>query len=133
MPPSTSFELPLAEPLAEDARTSSAASRTRRRVRDDRGRPLDGVDLRHQRRVTAAPSRRARRPSSRVLRCEPVADRVVLAREERVQEREPEPEVPGDAREVELASSRAAAGRPGRAQLPGSPQRSARANAGSLP
>ena len=33
---------------------------------------------------------------------QPVGDRVVLAREERVQEREPEPEVAGDAGEVEL-------------------------------
>ncbi len=37
-----------------------------------------------------------------MLGSQPVGDRVVLAREERVQEREPEPEVAGDAGEVEL-------------------------------
>ena len=57
--------------------------------------------------ISAAVIRRAFAKSSssvhlRVLGGEPVGDRVVLAREERVQERQPEPEVPGDAGEVDL-------------------------------
>ena len=67
------------------------------------GRPLDRVDLRHQRRRDQARLREELvvRPR-RMLGGEPVGDRVVLAGEERVQERQPEPEVPGDAGKVEL-------------------------------
>ena len=74
----------------------------RGRVRDDRRRPLDRVDLRHQGGVDQAGAvvELVVRPV-RVLLGEPVADRVVLAGEERVQERQPEPEVAGDAGEVD--------------------------------
>ena len=94
---------PLAEPLAEDPVPVGPHPVPRRRVRDDRRRPLDRVDLRHQRRRDQPRLREELvvRPL-RVLGGEPVGDRVVLAREERVQERQPEPEVPGDARQVEL-------------------------------
>ena len=94
---------PLAEPLAEDPVPVRPHPELRRRVRDDRRRPLDRVDLRHQRRRDQARLREELVVGPvRVLGGEPVCDRVVLAREERVQERQPEPEVPGDAREVDL-------------------------------
>ena len=103
MPPRTSFELRLAEPLAEDPVPVRPHPELRRRVRDDRRRPLDRVDLRHQRRRDQARLREELVVGPRrVLGGEPVCDRVVLAREERVQERQPEPEVPGDAGEVDL-------------------------------
>jgi hypothetical protein len=60
------------------------------------------VDLRHQRGVDEARAvvKLVVRPA-RVLTEKAVADRVVLAREERVQEREAEPEVAGDAGQVD--------------------------------
>ena len=47
----------------------------------------------------------------RVLGVQAVADRVVLAREQRVQQREPDPPVVGDAREVDVLLQ-VAGGRP---------------------
>ena len=103
MPPSTSFELRLPSRLPRIPYQFARMPNLRRRVRDDRGRPLDGVDLRHQRRRDQARllEELVVRPVA-MLGGQPVGDRVVLAREERVQEREPEPEVAGDAGEVEL-------------------------------
>ena len=94
---------PLAEPLAEDPVPVRAHPVPRRRVRDDRRRPLDGVDLRHQRRVDQPrlAEELVVRPLGMLCR-QPVGDRVVLEREERVQQGEAEPEVAGDARQVEL-------------------------------
>ena len=72
-------------------------------MRDDRRRPVDRVDLRHQRRDDEA--RIVVELVVRLVRMglvQVVADRVVLAHEERVEEREPHPEVPGDPREVDV-------------------------------
>ena len=72
-------------------------------MRDDRGRPVDGVDLRHQGRVHEP------RLVVELLvgelgmaRRELVADRVVLAHEERVEERQADPEVAGDPAQVDV-------------------------------
>ena len=65
-----------------------------RRMRQDRRRPFDGVDLRHQRGVDHA--RAVEQPIAvpvRIEALELVADRVVLAREQRVQQAEAGPPV----------------------------------------
>ena len=90
-----------AEP-GEDAVPVRPHRVARRRMRDDRGRPLDGVDLGHQRRVDQARlvEELVVRPR-RVLAAQPVADRVVLEREQRVQDREAEPPVAGHPGQVD--------------------------------
>ena len=74
-----------------------------RRVGDDRRRPLDRMDLRHQRRVDQPRSvvELIVRPG-RVGPAKVVADGVVLEREEDVQEPQAEPEVPGHVGEIEV-------------------------------
>ena len=126
----------LVEPLALEAPPVRAQREHRRRVGDDRRRPVDRVDLRHQRRddeprlvVELVVG------ELRIARVQVVADRVVLAHEERVQQREPDPEVAGDAGEVDVRlellrragrARRAAACRARRSAAPS-------ANAGSRP
>ena len=93
----------LVEPLALEAPPVGAQREHRRRVRDDGRRPVDGVDLRHQRRVDE--------PGLvveilvvelGVLRVQVLADRVVLAHEQRVEQREADPEVARDAGQVDV-------------------------------
>ena len=63
-----------------------------------------------------------------------VADRVVLAHEERMEEREPDPEVPGDADEVDVRFDLLGDQAPVvELEFAVLPVRSACANAGSLP
>ena len=108
MPRMTSFDGHAAEALVEllalEAPPVRAQREHRRRVGDDRRRPVDRVDLRHQRRVdrAGALSYSSWSVELRMPRVQVVADRVVLAHEQRVQEREADPEVPGDAREVDV-------------------------------
>ncbi len=93
---------PLAQALAEDAVPVGPHRVLGRRMRNDRRRPFDGVDLRHQGGVDQA---RALVElvvgPARVLGLQAVADRVVLVREDRVQQRQAEPEVAGDAGQVD--------------------------------
>jgi len=72
-------------------------------MRDDRRRPVDGVDLRHQRsdheprlvvQIVVG--------ELRVRRMQVVADRVVLPHEQRVQQCQPHPEVPRDTADVDV-------------------------------
>ena len=64
-----------------------------RRMRDHRGRPLDGVDLRHERGVDQ-PRLLEQGLALQRLRClERIADRIVLPREQVVEQGEAEPEV----------------------------------------
>ena len=93
----------LREALAHEAPPVRVHRELRGRVRDDRRRPLDRVDLRDQRRVhePRAVEEVVVRPG-RVLLAQRVADRVVLEREERVQDAEPDPEVRRDALEVDV-------------------------------
>ena len=96
-----------AEPLVQRLALQAPPVRVKRlhgrRVRDDRRRPVDRVDLRHQRRddqarvVVELVVR-----LGRMRRVQVVADRVVFAHEQRMEEREPDPEVPGDAREIDV-------------------------------
>ena len=91
MPLSTSLRPmppePPREALAHEAPPVRVHPELRRRVRDDRRRPLDRVDLRDQRRVhePGAVEEIVVRPG-RVVLAQRVADRVVLEREQRVQD-----------------------------------------------
>ena len=93
---------PTAEPLAGDAPPVGAHRDPRRRVGEDRRGPLDGVDLRHQRGVDQPRlvEQLVVATRSGMLAAQPVADRVVLEHEQRVQERQADPEVARDPGEV---------------------------------
>ena len=94
---------PLVEALAEEPVPVGAHAGDRGRMGDDRGRPVDRVDLRHQRRVhEPCLVVEVLVAQLRVLRVQAVADRVVLEHEQRVQDREPDPEVAGDPGEVDV-------------------------------
>jgi hypothetical protein len=93
--------------LAEQAGVVRVHRRPERRVVDDARRPLDRVDLGHQRRVDQP--RRVEQPlvvPARVLLLENVADRVVLLGEQRVQAGEPEPPVLVEAGQVDAGLGR---------------------------
>src|SRR3712207_6761544 len=78
----------------EDPGVVDVHRQPQRRGVDDARRPLDGVDLRHQRRVDEPGGvEQALVVPARVLLLEHVADRVVLLGEQRVEAREPEPPV----------------------------------------
>ena len=93
----------LSNALAEQAVPVRPHPEHRRRVGDDRRRPVDRVDLRHQR-GDDEPRLLVELlvGQLRVLGVEAVADRVVLAHEQRVQQREADPEVAGHALEVDV-------------------------------
>ena len=77
------------------------------RRREDAGRPLDGVDLRHQRRVDEP--RGQEQPlvvPGRVVALEVVADRVVLLDEQRVEQRQADPVVVAEAGRVDAVERR---------------------------
>ena len=105
------------------------------RVREDGRRPFDGVDLGQQRRVDQLRLREQLVVGPvGVLRCEQVADVVVLEREERVQHRQADPPVVGEAGEVQPVSGSTGSRPVGRCCiLPPMPVRSFAAVAASQP
>jgi hypothetical protein len=93
----------LVEALAEDPEPVRAQPAHGGRVGDDRRRPVDRVDLGHQRGVDEARFLvEGLVVELGVLGVQPFADRVVLEHEEGVQEREADPEVAGDAAQVDV-------------------------------
>ena len=91
------------EPLAEQAVPVGPHPEHRCRVGDDRGSPVDRVDLRHQR-GDDEPCLLIELlvGQLRILRVKAVADGVVLAHEQRVEQRKADPEVAGHAPEVDV-------------------------------
>ena len=93
----------LVEAFAEEAEPVCAQCAHRRRVGDDRRRPVDRMDLGHERGVDQARLLvKGLVVELRVLGVQPLADRVVLEHEERVQQCEADPEVAGDAAKVDV-------------------------------
>ena len=105
MPPSSSLSSrnfsSVLQVLAGQARPVDVHRRLDDRVRHDRRRPLDGVDLGHQRRVDQLGlAIQLLVVPARVLVREQIADVVVLQREQRVEHRQADPPVVGEAGEV---------------------------------
>ena len=91
------------EPLALEPPPVRPHAAHRGRVSDDRRRPVDRVDLGHQGGDDEPrPVEELIVLEARMGRVQVVADRVVLAHEERMQKREPDPEVPGHAGEIDV-------------------------------